>query len=448
MLRELYTPFGGPEVGVAVYESAGQPRLEAAQLLGKHGKGKVTTLLSEALQGELSRAPFTFMHSGAHLLTYTARPFVDAYGSPGQLGSLTIRDLTGEDGPQVLFELRDVANLQFQPGADSYGESFIWQTTPSFLNSGGRLPVKHSYARLLFNPVTKSYEMHQALAALPDASIDESARILNNRAIIHYRLGRLAAASGLLEDAAIMAEVNQSVVLRNKALVDSEIEDFAQQSNVPGRPFDEALMYFYQGNYKACLRILDARKANGYGPIDFGMMGLALANERRWPQSDRCTEVLMQQQVPFLAEYLGQLVEIARYEGFPEIAAAQLRKLETVAPSSPQFAAELATLMLETGDNQGAEKVLERSLNGKSSNLPALSPPRRVLFGLYQSRAYFDGSEDLIRDSGSPLLDLAGYMDLVDFQDLSAAMQNVELERNERILGPQRSAGRSLPAGP
>ncbi|MCC7477997.1 hypothetical protein IT575_06010 [bacterium] len=432
---ELYAPFGGPEVGIAVYESGGTARMEVAQLLGKNGKGKATTLLSETLMGPPARPPFTFLLSGAHLLTYTTKPFTDAYGSPGVIGDMVIRDLTGKEGPKVVFELRDVANLQFQPGSDAYGESVIWQTQPCFLNSAGRLPVKHSYARLVYNLETGNYELRQPLAALPDASTDDSAND-NNRAIIHYRLGRLGNASALLEDAVITAEYNQSSVVRNKSLVDSEIEDFARQSNVPGRAFDEALMYFYQGQYKACLRELENRKSVGYGPVDYGMMGLALAHERRWPQADRCTEVLLQNKAPFVAEYLAMLVEIARYQGFPDIASSQLRRLEAVAPKSPEFAAELATLLIETGDEPGAERVLERCLNSNTINTSSLSSSRRVLYGLYQGRAYFDGCRDLIRASATPLLDLAGYVDLLDFQDLSSALKGVELEQRDRIVAP------------
>ncbi len=432
---ELYTPFGGPEIGIAVYQDGNTARMEAAQLLGKNGKGKATTLLSETLMLPPARPPFTFLLSGAHLLTYNTKPFTDAYGSPGVIGDLVIRDLTGKDGPKVLFELHDVANLQFQPGSDAYGESVIWQTQPSFLNSAGRLPVKHSYARLVYNTETGNYELRQALAALPDATTDESANN-NNRAIIHYRLGRLNNASALLEDAVIMAEYNQSSVVRNKSLVDSEIEDFGRQSNVKDRPFDEALMYFYQGQYKACLRILDGRKSVGYGPVDLGMMGLALANERRWPNADRCTEALMQQKAPFLPEYLASLVEIARYQGFSDIAAMQLKKLEALAPKSPEFSAELANLLIETGDTAGAERVLERCLNSHSINSSSLSNARRLLYSLYQSRAYYDGCRDLIRDSASPLLDLMGYVDLLDYQDLSSALKDVELEQRDRINAP------------
>jgi hypothetical protein len=415
---ELYAPFGGPEVGVAVYESGGRPQLEAVLQAGK-GKGSTRTLISEALSSLPARTPFTLLQAGAHLLTYRS----DGPGTNS--GTLQIRDISGEGAPKIMLELRDIPDLTFQPGNNPGGTSLIWQVKPTFLNQGGRLPVKHSYARLVWDPVAGTYEVRQALIPLGGADQLEAANN-NNRAIIYYNMGLLSEAAKLLDAAAMSAEYDQSSILHNKALVDSEMEDFALQSRVKGVPFDDALMYFFQGDYAACLRVLKGRDLNTN--LDIGMLGLALANERRWPESDKYTEELFKRRVDFLGEYVGMLVTVARNQGLAEIAALQLKKLEAYNAQDPVFVAELARLMVAADDPGGAKRLLERNLFSYSNFEPQLSAGTLLLFELYRNNLDDAGCQRLVNFAAQPLLDLSAYAGMADYFDLSAALEDVRLD--------------------
>jgi tetratricopeptide (TPR) repeat protein len=412
---ELYAPFGGPEVGVAVYESGGRPQLEAVMQAGK-GKGSTKTLLSEGLSALPDRQPFTLLQSGAHLLTYTPE------SSGSGRGTLQIRDLSS-DAPKMLLEIHDAPNLSFQPGNSPGGESLIWQVKPTFLNEGGRLPVKHTYAKLIWDPAAQTYTVHQPLQALADDDTLEAAN-LNNRAIIYYNLGMLSEAAKLLDEAAMSAEYDQSVILHNKEHVDSEIEDFAKQSRMKGVPFDDALMYFFQGEYAACLRIMKGRELRSN--IDVAMVGLALAGERRWPESDKYTEELFKRRADFLGEYVSMLINIARSQGFVDIAASQLKKLESADPKNPYFVAELARLMVHADDPAGAKRLLERCIYGYSTFSPELGPASQLLFDLCRKNLDTAGCERLTNFARQPMSDLQAYASLADFYDLSSAMLDVE----------------------
>jgi hypothetical protein len=113
--------------------------------------GRVGELLSVALPQLNRKPPFTFLLTGMHLMVYPTREWTDAGGRSHQRGDLQIYDLVSADTPQQVFELKDVCDVNFQPGGSLSTEYLVAQPSRHFLNRFGLLPVKHDYCWLRFN---------------------------------------------------------------------------------------------------------------------------------------------------------------------------------------------------------------------------------------------------------------------------------------------------------
>ncbi|MBN2081367.1 hypothetical protein JW859_04075 [bacterium] len=441
---ELYAPLSSVDqpVGGAVFSEGTGGRLEIARVQN----GNVESLLTQSLPEINTKPPFTFLLTGAHLLTYITRDWMDLTGQSHRRGDLKIYDLISEDTPQIVFELNDVCDLSFQSGGALSTKNLLSQPAPHFLNNCGWLPIKHNYCWLNYDMDTKKYSLHQHLTGLPDAAEVDAAN-LNNRAILRYREGRLLEASSLLTQADNVAEADQSIIVRNQALVNSEIDDIGIQADkFPAQPASEALEYFWQGNYLAVLRVMDAHARFGYAPEESAIFGLALAREDRWPDSDKFTAELERAQPPFLADYYWELVKIAYSQQrqnptdvHRDIANKWLLKLELVDPRHPGYIVGLSRLLRDTGELGQSEQVLEQYVFNPVNAERNLAEPRLELFELYSNRAYLPGCDQLVADAlRGPVIDLLGYVLLLDYADYSTALVDVTTGEENRIIAPEK----------
>jgi tetratricopeptide (TPR) repeat protein len=425
----VYAPLGGPEVGVAEIETGGSSsRLQAVRM---PKPGTFETIYTQALTSSPERSPFTLMLQGRHLLVYAPTSWSSSSGATHKRGDLEIVDLTSEGGTKTLFGLKDVVDLQFAPGTRD-GEGLIWQPLPHFLNTGEILPVRHQYFRLVWNERDQTYELRHHLIPLPDATLVDSAN-LNNRAIIYYRAGLLQRAHEVLSEASQLAEEGQSLILHNNEMVDGELDDLSMQGQrMSGVPFDEALQFFWQGDFGNCLRILETRKYGGFNDRDMAMLGLALAQERRWPETDAYSQELARRGYPHTADYYAELVRIALGQKNDEIFQRYLKALEAVDRTHPGYALGVANLYFRLGDANKGRDVLEAAMRRSATVLNDLSAVRLALYELYSQSGEGNEMTRLIADAkDGPIINLNGLADLVDYVDLRSALAKVVAEPGE-----------------
>ncbi|MCH7472950.1 hypothetical protein IIA79_08375 [bacterium] len=433
---ELYSAYGGPEIGGAVIENSDQSsRLLVVQV---GARGGIADLYAGTLMEHAEEPPFTFMAGGNHLLTYPTTAWAAKNGSTLPRGDLVIQDLSTPGGPKVIFELKDVVDLSFEVYGVRFQDKLIWQPMPHFLNSGNRLPLKFQYFRLSWDEEAGDYKLYHHLAPMPDAAISDTAN-MNNRALAYYYMGRIKGATRLLQDASRIAETHQSLVSRNQSLLKSELAGLAVQGQLrPDQPFDDALLHYWRGEFTACLNVLDRRQRAGLSDEDLALLGLALAQEERWPDVDKFTPLLEGRNTPFFADYLAEVLTITSYQHYPGIETNYLRALEDVEPNHPVCITGKARLLARLGDLAQAKQILEDYLANQQYGEHDPAVPRLALFKLYSASGNTVGRDELIRDAASgPIMNLAGLVDLIDYQDLSSAMADVPPEYSDRIPVPK-----------
>lgn len=431
---ELYAPLGGAEVGGAVIDEGGQVRLHIARV----NERRVESLITETLESADGKPPFTFLLIGAHALVYPTRTWMDSSGVAHRRGDLTIYELLSAEAPGQLLQIKDAIDLSFQAGSARSNENLLWQPSTHFLNANGILPRKYNYCRLSYDPEANDYVLYQHLTTLPDAATVQAAN-LNNRALLRYRAGDLLGASQLLTQADSIASADQSVIVRNQALINSEIEDLADQGRMfADQPCDEALQYLWQGDFAGVLRAMEPRSQYGLSDLEQATAALALAWEKRWPDVDRVTVELERHNVPFLADYLWELAKIAFSHGFMDVAGTRLLALESIDPRHPGYAVGHSRLLRAMGETEQGEQVLERYLSDPANAGRDLSDPRLELYGLYYKRANLVGCERLAEDAlRAPVTNLQAYVQLADYADLSTSLADVPIDASGRIPAPQ-----------
>lgn len=432
---ELFAPLGGAEAGGAVIGDDTHAQLFIARV----SEGRVEELICESVESADGKPPFTFLLIGAHALVYPTREWTDADGKAHRTGDLTVYDIITKDAPRKMLEIKEVVDLSFQAGSAKSTDNLLWQPDPHLLNNNGVLPVKYNYNRLSYDPERNEYRLYQHLTALPDAATVQAAN-MNNRAIVRYRAGDLLGASQLLTQADSIASADQSVIGRNQALLNSEIEDLADQGRMfEDRPYDEALQYFWQGDWSGVLRVTQARGQYGLTDLESALVGLALAHEKRWPEVDRVTLDLEQRGAPFFTDYLWELAKIAYDHGFTDIANTRVLALEALDPRHPGHAVGHSRLLRAMGETEQGEQVLERYLLDPGNAGRNLSEPRLELYSLYYKRANLSGCSQLVEDAlRAPVTDLLAYVRLLDFVDLSTALADVPMDSSGRIPAPER----------
>ena len=435
---ELYAPLGGTEVGGVILDDGdGSGTLHIARVDNK----KVTDLITESVPDLEGRPPFTFLLTGFHVLTYITRDWTDEAGRPHRRGDLKVYDIEpeGEDEvvPRLLYELKDVCDLSFHPGGGMNNDNLVWQPSQHFLNDSRVLPVKNEYVQFSYDPEADEYYFLQHLTALDDAAEVDSANF-NNRAILAYRDHRLLDASLYLKRANDIAQADQSIILRNQALINSEIADLEDQAErIPDRPADLVLQYYWQGDYSGVLRIMEARSGSGYTDYDAAVIGISLAQEGRWPESDSVTEELSKRNPGFLADYHWELCQIANRQGYPEIAGRHLLTIEQLDRYHPGYVLGLYRLLNQSGEPEKARRLLENYVLQPQPGRD-LHEPRYELFQLYYREADQIGQDRLVRDSlSAPVLDLLGYVELIDYHDLSLALTEIPLDTSGRLVAPK-----------
>jgi hypothetical protein len=244
-----------------------------------------------------------------------------------------------------------------------------------------------------------------------------------------------------------VASADQSIIARNQNLVNSEMDDLGVQADrFPEQPAEEALEYFWQGNYLGVLRVMDTRGQYGYADHEAAVFGLALAYENRWRDSDRFTAELERQQSPCLADYLWELAKIAYSQSrtgggdaHSEIGHARLLKLEAVDRQHPGYIVGLSRLLRLSGDIEQAERVLDDYLTSQASSDRDLTEPRMELYELYSQRGFLDGCERLTEEAmRGPVLNLPGYTRMKDYVDFSTALVDIPLDSSGRIKAPEK----------
>jgi hypothetical protein len=440
VLLVVYPPITGPELGVALVaaKTADGAAPASAQLIAARvaGRREVQQVLAETYALAGGAPQFALLMNGKHLLTYNPTPWKDAAGQDHARGDLRIRDLEAQGGPKQLYELKDVVDLGLPAGSVQYSDCLLWQPRQHFLNAHGVLPVRNNYVQLSCNPDKNEYTLFQHLTALPDAEKVDSAN-LNDRALLFYRLGALTDSARLLEQAYSLAESDQSIVAHNQELVKGEITELSRQlQHAEGRQGDRALMYFWQGDFRLSLGALDSRKREGMTDLDAGLAGLALAFLDRWPEVDSLSVELERRKVPFLAEYISYLVDIADLQNHADISSTYLQALGAVGSNTPAYAAWYAEALDRRGKSAEAATALEQYLAthpGGSVN----AAPRLKLCELYTRLGNSAGVGQLAKDAlAGPLTDLQAYAQLADYYDLSAARREIRPE-GDRLIAPQ-----------
>lgn len=428
----IYAPPLGADTGVAVIETSAGTRLYAARLAPKGG---VEMALDESFSMPKDRPPFLLLAGGRHILTYDAP--VSASGTPAA-GDLRIRDLTAAPGSKPLFELKGVAGLNFQAAEDREGGALLWQPLQHFLNTPDMLPIKYVYFALRPAGGGGTYQLRHHLEVLEGNEEDEGVR-LNNYGVLLYRIGGLKRSADAFDQAAIFVTYDQSRVLRNHQFVSREAYQLSQQrENKSGLPFSEARMYYWQGDFAACLSALSGSDPNGMPPSDLAMLTIALAQENRWPESDAYLPGLARTSREFYANCLGELAWVAWYQGHDDIMVRYLKALEQIDNSHPALVTALATLTVRSGDKDGGRRLLDQYLAGQRSSNYDLALPRLKLFGLCFERGDQAGSNALLDAAAKPPLgDLASYVDMLDYTNFSLALRAGEEEKSkEAIEGP------------
>lgn len=424
---QLFSPFGGAETAAVLLDlgnGAYQLRVMAVD-----ENGRIDELINEPFTFLETARPFTFFMNGRHFVSYHAREFSGLDGRTHVVGDLLVRDLTAEGGAQEIYRLARVVDLDYSHGGLDSTNNMLAQPSRHFLNSFGRLPRKDVHFMLAYNYDSGSYELKHPVGALPDAAVDEAANY-NNRAIMFYYAGNPLDASRLLEQSWVVTDFTQNVVQQNQRFVKAELEVLGE-NGTESEAFDEALSYYWQGDFKACLHVMEARYQDGLSNIDKALLALSLARLNRWAEADDWAIHLAGLGTAFEADFLAALMKIAEFQGHDEIFTRYREALAASDPDHPAWYAASGRALRRAGQGGEAESLLSSYLNRVHPPERDLSEPLVTLYEIYRAEGDFTGMQYLedLALSGD-VWSLLPYVHMADYQDLSGAM--VEIERPER----------------
>lgn len=435
---ELFAPLGGLDVGAVLLQGSGNAdelRVVKLQPSGGFNTVYAGSLTSAGLSG---RQPFTFLQAGQHLLTYPTVAHKGPGGTTDELGDLTVYDLSGDGAARMIFTIPGLVNLGVQASGALSNDNIIRQPSRHFLNTGGRLPVKYDYFRLSFDSSIGQYRIYHHLTPMPNGMVEEAANF-NNRSLADYYAGRMMDATRGLERATMLSETNQSTVYRNQDLIKSELDDLAAQSRfVKDRPNDDALLAFWQGDFNLVVRLIGARPEASRRGLDLAMLGIALAQLRRWPEADRITGVLAENRYEYLGDYAAELLKVAESQKLPPVIEIQLKALERFDPGHPMLEAALSRVLLRGGQSAQAEGRLLSYLSRNATSGRDLGPVRLQLYELYNQTADQAGMDRLVKAAMTGHGGyLRGFVALADYLDFRGAYTDVPLEERDRIKAPK-----------
>ncbi|MCB1221317.1 MAG: hypothetical protein H7A35_00005 [Planctomycetales bacterium] len=426
----LPTPLGGPEMGAAVIRDGGGFEMRVVELRN----GQPVSRLTERMPEYTGKRPFTFLLTGKQFLSYPTRSWTDDKGRAHEIGDLKIYDMTGES-PQVLFELDNVTDLAFQAKGALTASNLVWQPADHYLNVDGLFPVKYKYF-IIRQDETGQYDIMHHLELLPDNGLVESARY-NNRAVYYYQLDDLTNAIAAIGKANIITDRDQSVILSNTDLLKSELADLEfQASHNPSNIVDEARMYYWTGQYQSALRVLETRQRR-MSDTDWAMSGLCMARLKRWPEADNITAELKRRGVPWLGDYLSDLMKVAEIQQLPRVLEIQMRAMEALDPQHPALAAAKARILEGAGKMDEAQRLLEGYLARRPNR--DVEEARYELYGIYFNKADQLGMDRLLAElKQGQLTDLNSYVNLKDYHDFSVVMEELEADQTDFIKSPDK----------
>ncbi|MEZ5339254.1 MAG: hypothetical protein R3F46_13465 [bacterium] len=426
---KLYTPLGGPEMGAAVIRDGSGLEMRVVELRN----GQPVSRISERMSEYTGKRPFTFLLTGRQFLSYPTRSWTDARGQEHQIGDLKIYDMTGES-PQVIFDLPNVADLSFQAKGALTASNLLWQPADHYLNTEGKYPLKYNYF-IVRQDQTGKYDIFHHLELLPDNGLVEAARY-NNRAIYYYMHDDLMGAINAMSKANIITDRDQSIILSNTDFLKSELADIEYQAEHNPDPLvDEARMYFWSGQYQPALRVLETRQRY-MSDADWALSALCLAKLKRWPEADNITAELRRRDVPWLGDFLSDLLDIAELQRLPRVLEVQMRAMEALDPSHPALIAAKARILLGAGQTAEAQRMLEGYLARRPDR--EVDEARYELYGIYHAAGDQAGMERLLGElRQGQITDLRDYVNLKDYHDFSVVMEELEVDQTEFIKSPK-----------
>jgi hypothetical protein len=434
-----YAAISGPEMAVVLLKREGGS--DELRVLRVTGDGGVATwfTLPMTTAGLSGQKPFLLLMGGRHLLTYSTIERTDAMGLAHEVGDLAVYDLTAAGGPHSVFALDNIEDLRYQTTDDKAYTSLLRQPSQHFLNHSGKLPIKFDYYLLGFDPDLGQYTLSHHLQLVTGARTDEAVN-LNNRALAHYYSGRLLEASRDLERATQESESGQSMMLRNQSFVKGEIDDLSNQvRKAPQAEGDEALMDFWQGDFAAALRLLEGRQRGGLSAAELALLGLSLANQRRWPEADKVTAALGGHKYASIGDYLYELTKIAEYQGVSPAFAVQIKALEHFDPGHPGLYAAMSRVLRHANKPLDAEALVLQALGrARATNRDTL-PLELELYDLAGQGNDSATQDELCRKAlQSHGGNLHRFVALADYLDFTNVYVEVEpAERNDRIKAPK-----------
>jgi|GEM_PF-2443607 len=369
-------PFAG---AVVSYDSHGE------WMLLRLVDGKVQEVKTGKLTREqIPRSTVEFIVGGAHALVQVG----ERVGND-EVFDLAIYDMVNEPGNQ-LFEMRHICNLSMDLAGPA--EILLWQKDLSFFNRQ-LPPFKYNYFAIVYDEQLGSYTFDFHLRPVPFS--DDAGVMLNNRAVQMYREGDLKGALAKFDDAALIAGAFQSVISRNRLMVQRELEVLAErpapgvipgpageggeETTVPAGIFDQIKLYYLQGEYDLAVMSIGEGGAR-YRPDDLAIMGLAFARKKDYSELQRITRVLVGERYPGLVLYYEEVSRIAFYNRDLEQVKAHLKVIEKLAPLSPTLAFLKAAVLADSGRYAFAQSMLETYLSHVSDEEYELSEVREFLY--------------------------------------------------------------------
>jgi hypothetical protein len=428
---ELYAPLGGPEMGAAVIRDGSGIEMRVVELKN----GTPTSRLSKRMDEYNGKRPFTFLLTGMQFLSYPTKTWTSPDGKRHDIGDLTIYDMRG-DTPIVVYELKNVTDLFFQAYGALTASNLIWQPADHYLNTPGIYPIKYDYFNVRADE-NGQYEIVHHLEMLEDIGLVEAARY-NNRGVFFYDRNNLENSIAAFSKANISTDRDQSVILRNTDYVKSEMTDLEYQaSHNPDDVVDDARMYYWTGQYQPALRVLETRQRR-MTDSDFALSALCMANLKRWPEADNITAVLKQRGVPWLGDYMADLLNIAELQGLPRVLEVQMRAMEALDPTHPALAAIKARLLIFAKQDDAAQRLLESYLFANRPNRD-VSEAIYELYGIYFNASDSVGMERLQREAQQgELTNLKAYVNLHDYRNFDLVLEELQVDTTEWIKAPRK----------
>lgn len=427
----LYAPLGGPEMGAAVIRNGSILEMRVVELKN----GTPTIRLSKHMDEYNGKRPFTFLLTGMQFLSYPTKSWTDSKGKRHDIGDLTIYDMRG-DSPEVVFELKNVTDLFFQAYGALTASNLVWQPADHYLNTPGIYPIKYNYFNVHADETGK-YEIVHHLEMLEDIGLVEAARY-NNRGVFYYMRNNLESSVAAFGKANISTDRDQSVILRNTDYVKSEMTDIEYQtSHNPDDVVDDARMYYWTGQYQPALRVLETRQRR-MTDSDYALSALCMANLKRWPEADNITAILKQRGVPWLGDFLADMLNIAELQGLNNVLEVQMHALEALDPTHPALAAQKARLLIFAKQEDAAQRLLESYLFGNRPNRD-VTEAAYELYGIYSNANDTAGMERLKRETlQGEMTNLKAYVNLHDYRNFDLVLEELQVDTTEWIKAPRK----------